>query len=224
MRKDRHLVIQLRRQGKSYNEISRNLKIPKSTIHLWLKGNEWSAEIKKDLIKKAQVLASPKLRLMALAQQKKWADWHDQSKQDAISKFPKLQNDLLFMAGLMLYWGEGDKILENGQVRLTNSDPELIKIYYSFLCIAIGLPKEKIYVKLILYPDLKDMELKKYWSQILKIPLEQFKNSSVIIGKHPTKRLSYGICSVEVYSRSLKEKIFTWLRLYQEYFNKINYT
>ncbi len=218
MRKDRHLVIQLRRQGKSYNEISEFLKIPKSTIHVWLKDNKWSLEIKEALTKRAQTLASPKLRLMALAQKTKWEKLHEQFKKEAKSEFPNLQNNLLFITGLMLYWGEGDKMLRNGQVRLTNSDPELIKIFYSFLHVALGISKEKIYIKLILYPDLKNEIYKKYWSRTLKVPLIQFRNSVTISGRHPTKRLSYGICSVEVYSRELKEKIFTWLKLYQEYF------
>ncbi len=218
MRKDRHLVIQLRRQGKSYNEISESLKIPKSTMHVWLKDNKWSLEIKEALTKRAQTLASPKLRLMALAQKTKWEKLHEQFKKEAKSEFPNLQNNLLFITGLMLYWGEGDKMLRNGQVRLTNSDPELIKIFYSFLHVALGISKEKIYIKLILYPDLKNEIYKKYWSRTLKVPLIQFRNSVTISGRHPTKRLSYGICSVEVYSRELKEKIFTWLKLYQEYF------
>ena len=77
--------------------------------------------------------------------------------------------------------------------------------------------KEKIFIKLILYPDLADNVYKKLWSNNLNIPLSQFKRSAIILGRHPTKHLSYGICSIEVSSRKIKEKIITWFGLYQKY-------
>ena len=217
MRHDNHLAIKLRREGKSYNEISKGLNIPKSTLHGWFKNNEWSAQIKKELTEKARILARPKLRLMALANKKKWAEIHLQHQIEAKVEFPSLINNPLFIAGLMLYWGEGDKILKNGLVRLSNSDPELIKVFYLFLKDVLLIPKEKIFIKLILYPDLADNVYKKLWSHNLSIPLSQFKRSAIILGRHPTKRLSYGICSIEVSSRKIKEKIITWFGLYQKY-------
>lgn len=219
MRKDRHLAMQLRRQSKSYNEIAAELGIPKSTLHTWFKGNDWSQDIKESLIRKSQILAKHKLKLMALANKDKWEQWHEQCRQEAVNEFTGLQNDPLFIAGIMLYWGEGDKIIKNGTVRLANSDPEMIKIFYSFLNNVLKIPKEKIIIKLTLYPDLKDAVYKKFWCKILNIPLIQFRNSVVITGKHPSKRLSYGVCSIEVYSRKLKEKIFAWVKLYQQYFS-----
>ena len=216
MRLDRHLAIQLRRQNKSYNEISKELGIPKSTLHIWFKNNEWSQSIKKDLIRKAQILATDKLKLMALANKKKWDEIHLQHQNEAKKEFPLLIKKALFVAGLMLYWGEGDKVLKNGLVRLSNSDPELIRVFYLFLRNVILIPKEKIFIKLILYPDLEDKIHRKSWSNKLNIPLSQFKKTVVILGKHPTKRLSFGICSIEISSRKIKEKIITWLDLYQK--------
>ncbi len=216
MRKDRHLAIQLRRQSKSYNEISKKLGISKSTLHIWFRNNQWSEEIKKNLTNKARILAKPKLKLMALANKKKWEEIHLQHQNEAKKEFPLLIVNPLFVAGLMLYWGEGDKVLKNCLVRLSNSDPELIRVFYLFLKDVILIPKEKIFVKLILYPDLEDKIHRKSWSNKLNIPLSQFKRSVVILGRHPTRRLSFGICSIEVSSRKVKEKIITWLDLYQK--------
>ncbi|MCL4366519.1 helix-turn-helix domain-containing protein [Patescibacteria group bacterium] len=220
MRKDRHLAIKLRREGKSYNEIYKELGIPKSTLHLWFRNNGWSQEIKRNLIKKAQILARPQLKAMALANKNKWEKWHEKCRRDAIEEFSGLRENELFIVGLMLYWGEGDKVIKNGIVRLTNSDPEMIKIFYSFLDKVLSVPIEKIIIKLILYPDLKDTDYRKFWSKFLQVPLSQFRTSAVIVGKHPTKRLSFGMCSIEVYSRELKEKILTWLKLYQKCLTK----
>lgn len=220
IRIDRHLAIVLRKQGKSYNEISKELGIPKSTMGYWFRGNPWSEEIKKKLIKKAQILTIPKLRLMSQANKRKWEMWHEQCRQKAIQEFPLFKNNQLFLAGLMLYWGEGDKVLKNDLVRLANSDPEMIKIFYKFLKNALLLPSEKIFLKLTLYPDLNEKKSKRLWARMLNIPLKQFKNSAFIVGKHPEKRLSYGVCTIEVHSRNLKEKILMWIELYQNYFGK----
>ncbi|MBI2019769.1 hypothetical protein HYS95_03875 [Candidatus Daviesbacteria bacterium] len=220
MRKDRHLAIQLRRQKKSYNEISNVLGVPKSTLHVWFKNNQWSLKIKEDLTKKARILAKPKLRLMAMANKKKWEKIHTQFQDKAKKEFTLLIKDPLFVAGLMLYWGEGDKVLKNCLVRLSNSDPELIKVFYLFLKNVLLISKEKIFIKLILYPELEDLAYKKSWSNKLNIPLSQFKKSAIILGKHPTKRLSLGICSIEVSSRKIKEKIITWFALYQKYISE----
>ncbi|OGE62719.1 hypothetical protein A2964_03025 [Candidatus Daviesbacteria bacterium RIFCSPLOWO2_01_FULL_40_27] len=220
MRKDRHLAIQLRRQGKSYNEIYKELCVPKSTLYLWFKNNKCSQDIKRNLIKKTQILARPQLKAMALANKNKWEIWHEKCRRDAAEEFARLKGNQLFIAGLMLYWGEGDKVIKNGIVRLSNSDPAMIKVFHSFLNKVLRVSAEKIVIKLILYPDLEETVHKKFWSKFLNIPLTQFRTSAVITGKHATRRLSYGVCSIEVYSRELKEKIFTWIKLYQEYFTR----
>lgn len=222
MRVDRHLAISLRRQGKSYREISKELGIPESTMGYWFRGNLWSDEIKRKLIRKAQILAIPKLRLMSKANKRKWDIWHKECRQKAIIEFPILKDNQLFLAGLMLYWGEGDKVIKNGKVRIANTDPEIIKIFYSFLKNTLLFPLEKIYIKLIIYPELNRQNIEKFWSKVLNIPLSQFKKTVVIKGKHPDKRLSYGIAYVEVISRELKEKIFTWIKLYQKYLLKVS--
>ncbi len=220
IRLDRHLAINSRKQGKSYAEISKELGIPESTLGYWFRGNLWSEEIKTNLIGKARILATPKLRLMSKANKKKWDEIHLQQQDEAKRDFPLLVKKPLFIAGLMLYWGEGDKVIKNGIVRLANSDPEMIKIFHFFLNKVLKIPKEKIIIKLTLYPDLEEVIYKKFWSKAINIPLTQFRTSVVIEGKHPSRRLSYGVCSIEVYSRKLKEKIFTWLKLYQQYFSQ----
>lgn len=166
-----------------------------------------------------------RVQLMLAAQifqtnKKKWERWHEECRQRAAKEFPSLKNNQLFLAGLMLYWGEGDKVIKNGFVRIANSDPEIIRIFYSFLRDILQLPVEKIFIKLIIYPELNDRSIRRFWSRLLNIPLSQFKKTVTIQGRHPEKRLSYGIAYVEVISRELKEKIFTWIKLYQECFTQ----
>ncbi|MDP2934621.1 MAG: hypothetical protein Q8N59_02560, partial [bacterium] len=142
--------------------------------------------------------------------------WRQGFRDQAKKEFKKLKKNPLFVAGLMLYWGEGDGKIENSLVRLANTDPKMIQIFIKFLLRVCCTSVEKIKISITLYPDLSEKECKKFWIKTLKIPGSQFFKTQYIQGKHPTKRLSHGICSLVVCSRGLKEKIFTWLNLYKE--------
>lgn len=218
MRKDREKAIELRRSGKSYKQIRAKLGIPIATLSDWFKSEPWSYEIKNILASQASLSNPIKIKLMIKSTKQKWQKIHRQWQEEAIREFPKLKNNSLFMAGLMLYWGEGDKKLENGQVVVSNSDPHLIRLFYLFLIRAINIPPEKISMRLLLYPDLIDSVQKNLWSKATKIPLDLFKKSTTIQGRHPTKRNSYGVCMIRIHSRQLKEKIIKWLNLSQRYF------
>lgn len=106
--------------------------------------------------------------------------------------------------------------MKNGLVRLSNTDPEMIRLFVDFLRCGCKISRKDIKAKLILYPDLDKEVSKKYWSRNTQIPLSQFQKTQFIYGKHPTRRLKYGICDVYVCSRGLKEKIFVWLDLFQK--------
>jgi AcrR family transcriptional regulator len=221
MRNDRHLAIKLRKKGVSYNKISKELGIPKSTMSYWFRDKSWSQKIKKELTEKAQRLAKKQMRAMARANKRRWRVWRKQHREKAKEEFPILKSNPLFITGLMLYWGEGDSKLENGSVRLSNTDPEMIRIFSRFLQRVCRVLREKIRVYMILYPDLNEKICKKFWSKVSGIPESQFIKTQFIQGKHPTRRSANGICIVHVGSRGLKEKIFTWIKLYQRELKRV---
>jgi len=216
MRNDRHLAIKLRKKGASYNKICKELDIPKSTMCYWFRDLKWSKIIKKKLTEKAQQQATKRLRAAIKAQKKRWENQRKQYRKDAKKEFPILKLNPLFLAGLMLYWGEGDSKIENCMVRISNTDPNMIKIFSRFLQKICRVPKEKIKIALILYPDLNEKNCKIFWSKYSGIPIKRSGKTQFIHGKHPTKRLSYGICNICLASRELKEKLFVWLKLYQQ--------
>ena len=215
MRNDKHLAIELRRRGKSYNKISKELGIAKSTLSGWFSKLDWSDILKQELARKANFVARKRLRLVNKQRREMWELWRQEHRDDATRQFPILKNNSLFLAGLMLYWGEGDSVMKNCFVRLANTHPDMVTIFTSFLRNICFVPDEKIKVQLILYPDLKENVCRNIWMKATNLPRGQFIKTQYIKGRHPTKRLSYGICSVYVSSRGLKEKIFTWLKLYQ---------
>ncbi|MGD0976763.1 MAG: hypothetical protein ABR875_00490 [Minisyncoccia bacterium] len=216
MRNDKEKALELRRKNKSYKEISRKLGIPTATLCGWFKDLSWSQEIKNKLASEASFSSPKKLRLMVAATKKKWALIHEEYRKEAELEFKIKKFDPLFISGVMLYWGEGARILKHGSVGLSNSDPGMIRIFYRFLHEAVSIPREEIFLRLLLYPDLNDEIQKRFWSKLVAIPLQQFKKSVTIVGRHPTKRLSNGVCNVIVHNKKLLQKILRWIELYQE--------
>ncbi len=206
----------LRQRGRSYNFISKNLGVPKSTLSDWFSNISWSQRIKNELARKANYVARKRLRLINKERRAMWERWREKARQSARKDFNTLRRNSLFVAGIMLYWGEGDSNIQNGSVRLVNTDPEMIRIFSLFLQKICKVPKEKIKIQLTLYPDLMDDRCRIFWSRAINVPIDQFIKTQYIKGRHPTKRLKYGICLMYVSSRELKEKIFVWLKLYQQ--------
>lgn len=217
MNKNKEKAIELRRSGKSYKAIHKEIGIPLGTLSGWFKNEEWSMEIRDRLGREASLAFPEKLKRIVAANKKRWTDTHEAYRQEAVKEFSKLKDDPLFLAGIMLYWGEGEKQQKSSQVRLSNSEPEMLKIFYLFLIKVIKIHPDKIFSWLLLYPDLIDSVQKNFWSKTTNIPLDNFKKSIYIKGRHPTKRLSYGVCTVYVNSRALKERILKWLELYQDH-------
>lgn len=215
MRKDKVRAFTLRREGRSYSQISRALEIPKSTLAVWFKNLDWSQEIKAKLGKEHSFNFDKKLKAIIKSNKTRWAKTHQIYRERGTEEFEALKDDSLFLAGVMLYWGEGEKTLKQSRIKLANSDPMMIRVFYRFLKETLKVPEDKIKVWLLLYPDLIDNTQKTFWSKATGIPLSHFKGSIYIKGRSPNRRFSYGVCNISVQSRELKEKIMTWLDLWQ---------
>ncbi len=220
MRNDKHLAFKMRRKGLSYSKISKNLGMPKSTLSNWFFSLEWSQEIKKTLEEKSLHISKKRLRLVNKRRREMWEKWREGFREEATREFPQLIKDPLFSIGIALYWGEGDHKLENCKVSLINTDPRIIYLFSKFLKKTLKVGSKKIHAWLILYPDLLEDECKTFWSEVSGVPVSQFKKTQYIKGRHPTKKSSHGICTILVFSRGLKEKIFVWKDLFYKKYNE----
>ena len=197
----------------SYKQISREIGTPTATLSDWFRNEPWSVDIRDRLAGIASLSNPNKLEQMVAATKKKFAILHEEYRREAIEEFKEKKNDPLFVAGLMLYWGEGDKNVANSTIHLSNSEQGMIRVFYIFLVSAMGIPPEKIAFNLLLYPDLVDTVQRKSWSMATGIPLTQFRKSVFIVGRHPTRRLSHGVGMIRVGSRKYKEKLLKWIEL-----------
>lgn len=217
MRDDKEKATKLRREGKSYREIKAELGVPVATLSDWFRDQDWSKTLSAELGQKA--LTKNKARIVHLGKIRgeNLSRLYNEARKEAEEEFQLLKNHPLFVAGVMIYWGEGDKASKSG-FRVTNIDPEMIRIFISFLQKVCRAPKERIRASIIIYPDLNQDVCEKYWAKSIGLPKESFTKTIKIKGKHTTKRLQYGVCTVNFSSRFLKEKMLVWIDLFGKEF------
>ncbi len=212
MRKDKEKIFKLRAEGKSYNEIRSLVRVPKSTLSEWFKGQKWSNEIALRLASNVQEKSIVRLRELNQVRGEHLAKIYKEAQIEAIEEFEKLKYHPLFLAGMMIFWGEGSK---RSKIRcsIANSDPLMIKIFFDFLRKICGFTTPRIRAWILLYPDLNEIECKKFWIENTGLRQEDFMKSIVIKGKHKTRKLSHGVCSIGVSSTYLKSKFDVWMNL-----------
>jgi len=206
-------IIKLRQQHLSYNDIAIKLNISKSTVSYWLKNKDWSENIKQKLQKINRKSSQNNIEKMAIANRKKWQSWYQNARDEATKEFQYLKGIPLFIAGNMLYWGEGDSNINNSMVRLSNITDKIIIIFVKFLKNCCKVDDNNIIFTLILYPEHSEAKCKKFWCSKLPVTNPIFYKTQRIIGKNLKNKINFGICNVLVKSRFLKEKIITWENL-----------
>ena len=221
MRTDKPVALKMRAEGNSYKIISRELGIPKSTLYEWFKSLPWSEEVKQALIKQPCAASMERMRLATLAMKQRWQDYRAEKKAEATAEFAELASNPLFVSGIMLYWAEGETKGIGCGARFSNTDPRMVKIMLDLAEQICKVPKNKIRLTLILYPDLAEDACKTFWSEQLSVPLEQFYKTQFIEGKEATKRLRYGICAVKMGNLAERIKINTWIDLCAEHFMRL---
>jgi hypothetical protein len=171
------LVRDLRHQGLSYKEISQKLPftISKSTLSNWCKDIELTNKQKNRLDKLFRDgsyrgrLIGPKVT------QAKRAEETSKIRKKASSEISRLSKNEFKLAGIMLYWAEGAKSAK--YIDITNSDSLLIRFMVNWLRIICEVPKHKFRASLHLHSGQNEEVIKKYWSKITNIPINQFRKS-----------------------------------------------
>lgn len=213
MRKDREQAVALRKEGKTYSKISRALGISKGTLSEWFRGRGWSEKVKRrNLYLAAARMREHITRMNALRATQLMRRYED-AKIEAGREFEQRKNEQLFIAALMLYVGEGDKSTANNMVRITNVEPRVLRIFYSFVKKYCPAEKEKVRAWILLYPDLDPQVCHNYWSHELGLSSKNFYKAQVIQGRHKTKKLHYGVGTITIGNKRLKVKILRWIDL-----------
>lgn len=206
---------QLRLQGVSIKQISTQLKIAKSTASLWTKGITLTPEQSQKLLTREitdeQALAhSNHFRMKR------------QSYQDK-GKIRIHQNEPLYVAGCMLYWGEGAKDIN--VVRMTNSELPMLLLFKKFLIKYFDVSNQDLTLKVNAYTDFHSKEdIEKFWLNGLSLPKSCLRSS--IWNQYPksskgvTRKLEYGTCVLTVCKTEIVQEIFGAIQEFGDFENE----
>lgn len=174
-------IKELRKKGFSLSEIKKEVQVGHGSVFRYIQGIEI-------LPKYRQVWHSKRggsFKKMILAQKK--------AKEKAEKQIKRLSDKerIIFLSAL--YWGEGTK----SELRLSNTDPNLIRIFVRGLLNFFGINRNKLRANIRIYSDLDKEKCLRFWSKVSGLSIEQFTNVTILEGKKKGK-LPYGMCQVRV--------------------------
>ena len=209
-------AIELRRQGYCYAKIRQIIKVSKSTLSRWLYDIDLTPEQKK------QLLRGREISRYASARSKK-AKKEEQIRiitEEGRKQFSKLIKNPLFLAGLMLYWAEGDKNREE-RVKFTNSDETAIVLMMKWFREICNVPEVKFRIALHLHNLHFRTNAQNYWSKLTGIPIKQFHKIFIKQSSLRQRRniLYNGTCAIVINNKDLFRKISGWKLGLLEYFH-----
>lgn len=203
---------ELRKRGFAYEEIAKIAGVSKSTVGLWFSRETWSKDVTHANQKRASRENSKRISLLNKARGNQFKKLYAEAERSAVTEFKHYKHNPLFIAGLMLYVGEGDNS-QHHLIRIANSKPDIHRIFISFAKEYLGVSREKIRFWVLLYPDLDPLVTSRHWSKEIGIPLSQFHKYQVIKGKSKKRTLHFGVGNTIIGGTVLKRKLLKWIEL-----------
>lgn len=216
--KERRQAFQLRKQGKSYSQIKKELGLSKSTLSLWLRNYPLSKEQIDALRGKSPQRIEKYRQTMQRKREKRLSIFYKEEKK----KWLPLSSKELFIAGLFLYWGEGNKV-QRSTVSINNTDPSVIKFALYWMIKGLSVPRENITVFLHLYNDMDIEKEINYWSEELKMDKNRFTKPYIKKSRRTDldqKGYGHGTCGIRVNKTEYKERILMAIKAIGEHYGE----
>ncbi|MFH0791825.1 MAG: hypothetical protein V1905_01250 [bacterium] len=202
-------AIKLRRKGLSYGEIGKEINVAKSSLSFWLKDIKLNPEHRKRLYTKQVIILAKGPNSQKERREREIEDIINEAKKEVTLP---LSFESLRLMGAMLYWAEGRKM--KGGMELTNSDPLLILFFVNWLDKVFGIPAKNLRMRINIYSQQEEIKIKRFWSDLTGIPLNNFRKSFVKpVNKFFKKNtLYYGTARIEVpKSVDKKHRLHGWI-------------
>ncbi len=205
-------ALELRKKGWSYSAIKSELGIAKSTASAWL--NKYP--LSHDQLDRLQFHNEHRIESFRATMAKKRQTALDNIYLGERINLLPLSKREEYIAGLMLYWGEGLK-RGWGCVSFSNTNPTFIQFAMRWLVDCCGVPKEKLKVRFHYYTDMDVGMENAYWQSLLTLPLSQFRKpyikDSLRAQINEKGGFGHGTCDLMVYDTSLKERILMGIKV-----------
>ena len=202
-----------RTEGASIKEIARRIGAAQSSISRWVRDVELSEEQKASLVQRAYA-GHVKGRTINSALRRD-ARHLAQEEGRALAR----AGDAFHAAGCMLYWAEGAK--SRNQLRLSNSDPEMVRFFVAFLRTFFNLRDADIRMTCNLFADHleRQREIEQFWLDTAGLPPECLCKSTVnVYSKYSQKKrrnkLPFGTARVTVSRTRVVQSIYGSIQEY----------
>jgi len=201
-----------RKRGFSYSEIAKVVGVSKSTISNWFGKKSFSKQVRIDNEKRARRDNMKRLTIInKYRKHEREKRYLEAVKSDTV-EYKHYKPSPLFVAGLMLYAGKGDKDTSR-LIRLTDSNPALHRIFIKFAIEFLGVSQKDIRLWLLLYPKMSINDCIKAWSKVTRIPQTQFYKTQVVDNKSEKRTLHIGVGNTIIGNAYLKRKLTRWIEL-----------
>lgn len=169
-------ALQLRRKGKSINEIAQCLGVSKSTVSRWCR-NIKLTKSQRSFIEKKMRDAGHAGRIKGALKNKAGKENRVASALDQAQKtLGKLSKRDRFLLGIGLYWGEGVKA-DQSTTAFVNSDPRAVEFMKRWFMEHLHVSTDRFnpYIFITLAHQPRETDIKAYWSKMIHLPVNQFR-------------------------------------------------
>ena len=207
----------LRMRGKSIKAIAKKISVSKSSVSIWCRDIALTAsqiaKLHENMVKGSYAGRMKGARIQKERKEEKIRGYLS----DGLKDIGKLSDREFFIAGLCLYWGEGNK--KTGGVRFSNSDPKIIEFIIKWFRQILKISSDRfcIYVNINRIHKKRGEAVKKFWIDLTGIPAKQFRK--VILIKSKNKKIyenfsnHYGTLDLRILkSTYLLYQIRGWLK------------
>jgi len=165
----------LRKNGKSFREIAKELDIAVSTAYLWSNNVKISLDQKEHLRQKSlKALQISREKAQKIKREKYVKEVRKNFKNGLEITNRKITGREFLLVGASLYWAEGFK--RDNRLGFANSDLAMIKLILTWLIDVLKVDKECIRLRVGINADFRNKisNIEKYWSDNTGIPTRQF--------------------------------------------------
>lgn len=210
-------AIKLRKEGKTYSEILKEVSVAKSTLSEWFRDVGLSVPEKQRLTAKKLEAA----KRGGIAKHAQRIIRTQKIHQEALKDITHISKRELWLIGVALYWAEGSKEKDyhpGGNLRFGNSDPRMIELFLKWLKEILKISDDRIGIEILIHENSKNniSAVKQYWSKVVgwkvnRLTKVYYKKTKIKTNRRNIGNLYYGGIRVTVKSSSsLVRQIAGW--------------
>ncbi|GAA2456146.1 hypothetical protein [Streptomyces macrosporus] len=177
---------ELRRAGRTYDEITAELGVSKSSVSLWVRDLPKPPTPPERLHRMREARWAPHRREQAVMRRR--------TKQVAADEIGRMSDRELFLVGVGLYWAEGSKSKPHRlreEVVFVNSDPGMIQVYLSWLSL-LGVEKERLRFRVMIHESADVGAAERFWADLVGVEVSALDRTTLKKHNPRTTRKNVG--------------------------------